>query len=225
MWISDIKEVYYAIVSAWQMLNGLIRIQEKKEINYVESCKTSLSLASSRFGQSLSELDLLHGKSIQELKSDFRSAYERCSESIQKYLKMFEKDDVVIPPEKVIEKLENDEYHLRCAECGKIAVILVREKLSYRDEMAYAYKGILNLTFLRLELIPTIRVSLDANDLKSLHQYLRKMMCYEGIDAYCPECNTIYCRKHYVLRETWDEGFYDCTYGTCPKNHTRIVHD
>jgi len=56
-------------------------------------------------------------------------------------------------------------------------------------------------------------------------EFMRKYHSYEGIDAYCPECDRIYCWNHYKLEEEWDEGFYDCTYGECPKGHKRMIDD
>ena len=67
---------------------------------------------------------------------------------------------------------------------------------------------------------------LDSKDLKGLHSYLKiDIQLEEGMDAYCPKCDSIYCSEHYTTEEEWDEGFYDCTYGTCPKGHRRIIHD
>ncbi len=47
----------------------------------------------------------------------------------------------------------------------------------------------------------------------------------EVLDAYCPECYKIYCRAHYDINEKWEEGFYDCSYGTCPNGHRRMIDD
>ena len=67
----------------------------------------------------------------------------------------------------------------------------------------------------------------EQDKLAEIHSYLEKssIIFEEGIDAYCPECNEIYCGAHYDTEEEWDEGFYDCTYGTCPEGHKRIIHD
>ncbi len=46
-----------------------------------------------------------------------------------------------------------------------------------------------------------------------------------GLDAYCPDCDKVYCRLDYNVDEKWDEGFYDCTYGTCPQGHRRLLDD
>jgi len=45
------------------------------------------------------------------------------------------------------------------------------------------------------------------------------------IDAFCPDCDKIYCRNHYNVTEEWDEGYYDCSYGICPKGHRRMIDD
>ena len=45
------------------------------------------------------------------------------------------------------------------------------------------------------------------------------------MDAYCPTCDRVYCRDHYQTEERYDEGFYDCTYGTCPQGHRRMIDD
>lgn len=42
----------------------------------------------------------------------------------------------------------------------------------------------------------------------------------------CRECNEPYCENCWTLGpEQFDDGFYDCTEGTCPAGHTQIVHD
>jgi hypothetical protein len=45
------------------------------------------------------------------------------------------------------------------------------------------------------------------------------------VDAYCPECDKIYCWEHYNAKEEYDGGFYDCTYGEYPKSHKRMIDD
>lgn len=47
----------------------------------------------------------------------------------------------------------------------------------------------------------------------------------EWAPFYCPECNACYCRTHWRQVMQFDEGFYDCTYGTCPRGHTRMLDD
>jgi hypothetical protein len=62
-----------------------------------------------------------------------------------------------------------------------------------------------------------------AGDVRGLH----------ALDAlltpfYCPHCDSVYCREHWQLQTVFDDeipGWYDCTYGTCPAGHRRIVDD
>lgn len=42
----------------------------------------------------------------------------------------------------------------------------------------------------------------------------------------CPKCNAVYCRKHWQpIEPEMDEGFYDATYGTCPRGHRVMLDD
>ena len=52
----------------------------------------------------------------------------------------------------------------------------------------------------------------------------------EWASFYCPQCDKAYCQKHWQTEIVFDDdpampGWYDCTYGTCPKGHRRIVDD
>ena len=42
---------------------------------------------------------------------------------------------------------------------------------------------------------------------------------------WCPACAASYCHRHWVTEEVMDEGFYDCTYGTCPEGHRTMLDD
>lgn len=52
-----------------------------------------------------------------------------------------------------------------------------------------------------------------------------------GVDAdfvafHCWECGRVYCDQCWGGRRmTFDEGFYDCTYATCPEGHEQIIDD
>lgn len=51
----------------------------------------------------------------------------------------------------------------------------------------------------------------------------------EWASFYCPPCDRIYCQKHWQLEIEIENdplpSWYDCTHGTCPKGHRRIVDD
>ncbi|MFX1478459.1 MAG: hypothetical protein ACFFCI_10020, partial [Promethearchaeota archaeon] len=66
---------------------------------------------------------------------------------------------------------------------------------------------------------------LQKKDLRGVHNFMKEHHTYEGLDAYCPECNKIYCWEHYNAKEEYDDSFYDCTMGICPKGHERMIDD
>ncbi len=64
-----------------------------------------------------------------------------------------------------------------------------------------------------------------------LYGTVRELYDYddEWASFYCPQCARVYCRKHWHIEVQFDDdglpGWYDCTYGTCPQGHRRIVDD
>jgi predicted RNA-binding Zn-ribbon protein involved in translation (DUF1610 family) len=42
---------------------------------------------------------------------------------------------------------------------------------------------------------------------------------------WCPRCGASYCGYDYRSWVTFDEGFYDATYGVCPEGHERELDD
>ncbi|MFX0034569.1 MAG: hypothetical protein ACFE9I_02875 [Candidatus Hermodarchaeota archaeon] len=79
-------------------------------------------------------------------------------------------------------------------------------------------------TFLYIARNGLSKVISELNILK-VHNFLKKYHTHEGLDAYCPEYNKIYCWEHYNAREEFDDGFYDYTYGECPEGHKRMIDD
>ncbi|MBV9384722.1 MAG: hypothetical protein JOY82_22805 [Streptosporangiaceae bacterium] len=48
---------------------------------------------------------------------------------------------------------------------------------------------------------------------------------WELAPFYCPDCGLCYCRADWHTYVLFDEGFYDCTMGTCPAGHRHMVDD
>ena len=47
---------------------------------------------------------------------------------------------------------------------------------------------------------------------------------HEYAPCYCPDCGSSYCAKHWRLDERLKgDWWYDCTYGTCPHGHRRVI--
>lgn len=52
-----------------------------------------------------------------------------------------------------------------------------------------------------------------------------RRIAWEMAPFYCPECERTYCHADWNIYVVFDEGFYDCTRGTCPAGHRHMVDD
>lgn len=48
---------------------------------------------------------------------------------------------------------------------------------------------------------------------------------HEYAPFWCPNCRCCYCKTHFKSYAAFDDGFFDCYYGTCPKGHKRMLVD
>ena len=122
---------------------------------------------------------------------------------------------------------DKEEYHILCDVCGKTAMVF--KMGPFLGKRGFVYSGITHETAFPAENLPKVFELLGKNDIKGLHAFLHKDLdVYEGLDAYCPECDKVYCADHMKMEVVMDEddpAFYDCTYGTCPKGHRRMIDD
>lgn len=65
---------------------------------------------------------------------------------------------------------------------------------------------------------PTIEAAVGASDGSTLCRF-------ELAPFWCPDCEQAYCHRHWTTEVVMDEGFYDCTYGTCPQGHRVMIDD
>ncbi|MFC1885898.1 hypothetical protein ACFLZM_02440, partial [Thermodesulfobacteriota bacterium] len=123
-------------------------------------------------------------------------------------------------------KISDKEYQLPCSVCGEIAVIFKIGVPKSIERKSLIYTGITHETG-NVGNAERIFEWLEGDKISEVHFHVMKYVTMEeGIDAYCPECDRIYCRSHYNPGEKWEDGWwYDCTYGTCPEGHKRIIHD
>jgi predicted RNA-binding Zn-ribbon protein involved in translation (DUF1610 family) len=64
--------------------------------------------------------------------------------------------------------------------------------------------------------LPFVKRALEDGNSAALYA-----MDSEYVSSFCPQCGCHYCRKHWEQEVAYDDGFYDCTYGTCPDGHRR----
>jgi len=220
MWITDVKEAYYNVVAGWQMLDAVA----KGKKTYVASSQRFLEAANSRVAQCISELRSVDDKLALELETKLQRAFNACHAAIVKELEPYIAPQHPNPPRNQIIQINEGEYHLPCMVCGEIAVIF--ELGGVLGESGIIYHGITHRTSLDLLMKDSIVQCLKHTNIAGIHSLVQEKKSMEdGLDAYCPRCDKIYCKRHYNVTEEWDEGFYDCSYGTCPEGHRRIIDD
>jgi hypothetical protein len=129
------------------------------------------------------------------------------------------------PYPRVIDR-DRQRFALPCSACGKTAVGIVCQP----DDRSGVYvSGIARQTFLGVgdpAAADRVAAWLRAGDLAALHSFIeRDEREGGGLDAYCPDCDRVYCREHYQVREEWDQGFYHSAHGECPQGHRRKIDD
>jgi hypothetical protein len=222
IWGDDVKELYYNTVAAWEMLDGAV----KGEIKYFETCKGFLEGAKSRWAQCASELRAIDAPAAQALNEALEKGFTQCYDAISSEVKQFAPKRKIEPPKTRFCKISDKEYQLPCSICGIIAVTFKIDVDRWRNEAALIYTGITHQTGLDPNLAKPIFEFLEKGQIAEAHQLLQDYVTMEeGIDAYCPDCDKIYCWEHYNPVEEFDDGFYDDTMGTCPEGHTRMIDD
>jgi hypothetical protein len=129
------------------------------------------------------------------------------------------------PPLERVVKVSNSEYNLPCSVCGKVSFVVQITVPPWGDAEKLVISGICAQQAFDLDFASRAFLLLDAGDLRGLYALVQEAGNFPGIDAYCPECDAIYCREHYNAEEEYDEGFYDDTHGTCPRGHRRMIDD
>jgi len=202
-----------------------LNLSVNDKIENLNHSKDFLYIGRSRLVQFVSELKVLENNNLPNLVNKVEKSYERC-------WKAFFNEFVIINPEienkepfQTVLELSNTIYQLPCSICGKISVEFKLGYGRFDREESLVFSGITHSRSFMKKLSSTIFKILKAKNLKGAHEFMIKYHGYEGLDAYCPECDRIYCWEHYNAREEWDEGFYDCTMGTCPQGHQRLIDD
>ncbi len=223
LWIGDTQELYYQLLTAFDLHKQNLR-EGKPDYRAVQ---LTLGSAKSRLEQVLSELVTVNHHTVEELHTELTDAFDdlwkplAIEAGIQELLS---KKSLETPAAPVIE-ISGDEYHLTCAICGEIAFIFRTEIPHHCDEQRLIFKGITHTSDITLKYSRAIFKLLKKNNIRKAHELLQQFGIEDGIDAFCPECNQIFCHGHFHLKELWEEGFYDCTVGTCPNGHRRVVDD
>ncbi|MBI3813321.1 MAG: hypothetical protein HY279_02495 [Nitrospinae bacterium] len=217
----DAKEAYFGTVTAWELLEAASG-ERKGNTENSRRARWALETAKSRALQCASAL-----KGYENLQIELSNAFDACYREISAALDAIAPRQEEKPPNEIIVKKSADEYQLLCSVCGAVSWILKKGKSDDGKDWIQ-YKGISSGMGLNAEDSPVLFDLLAQGNLADVHRHIyNKYVSSDvmGIDAYCPECKTIYCARHYNVYETYDEGFYDETIGTCPKGHRRKLND
>ena len=221
LWISDVKDVYYNTVSAWEMLNSA----SKGKLEYLDNSRNFLHIARGRLAKSISELKFYKEEIVFNLIKEVEISFENCWNAFYFEFDRLTPSKKIIKPFPRIIKVSDSEYHLPCSVCGKISVEYNIGFGRFDKHESLVYTGITHSRSLRKDLASELFEILKNENLPKVHQFMQKYHSQEGLDAYCPQCDSIYCWEHYKAREEYDDGFYDCTCGECPNGHRRMIDD
>jgi hypothetical protein len=71
------------------------------------------------------------------------------------------------------------------------------------------------------EKVAALRSVLDSADARGLHE-----LDFEYAPFYCPPCNAVYCHRHWVRWDVFDDdSWHDSIRGRCPQAHERMLED
>lgn len=223
IWIGDVKEFIFNLVSAWEMLQTISVVNTMLE--NIENSKGFLYAARNRLSQIKSELNIFESHHSSDLIEKADKSFKECWDAFWSIYNVILPDKDIISPSKKVIKISDLEYHLPCSVCSISAVKFRIGYGRFDKRESLVFRGITLETSLNVDLANELFKILENQDLLGAHNFMRNYHSLEGMDAYCPECDKIYCWEHYNAWEEYDEGFYDCTYGVCPKGHKRMIDD
>lgn len=191
----------------------------------IDDSKSYLYAARNRLSQIISQLNIFQSRKSSRLIEQVEIGFKECWNAFWiNYNELLPKEGFVKPAKRII-KTSDLEYTLPCSVCGKIAVNFKIGFGRLDEKESLVFRGITLETSLKVDLANILFKILEEDDLLGIHNFMKKYHSLEGVDAYCPECDKLYCWEHYDAKEEYDDGFYDCTYGECPKGHRRMIDD
>jgi len=114
---------------------------------------------------------------------------------------------------------EEKTFTLKCAECGKDAVIF-----TIKDNLVSVKHFLNEYDTNKIERFDVER-AVESHKPSRLDALLR-IGREDGLEVYCPMCNAVYCKDHWRTRTVIDsDGFFDYVEGICPKGHEVTLID
>ena len=107
-----------------------------------------------------------------------------------------------------------------CAQCGEVAATI---RLNEQGQLVQEGFWGTSTEAVSPNVQPVIEAALATANADALYQLDRFWAPF-----YCPTCRRVYCYNHWLIIPEFDEdfpGWYDCSYGTCPQGHRRLIDD
>ncbi|HEY2825215.1 MAG TPA: hypothetical protein VGI83_06695, partial [Gemmatimonadales bacterium] len=108
---------------------------------------------------------------------------------------------------------------LACAACGKAAVAFATTPRGVHcGTLSPVNHGPLYVD----EAGATLTALIEAGDARAVLNFL-STEGGPGCDAWCPDCNRLYCKDHYAIEAKWSGSWHEATDATCPLGHWREI--
>ncbi|MDE2293014.1 MAG: hypothetical protein KGL53_13105, partial [Elusimicrobia bacterium] len=113
-----------------------------------------------------------------------------------------------------------------CAACGERAATLTLwgerpPGAAGLEGASVGFEGFVSNGAVSVKDPGAVKEALAAGDLPKL-----RFLVGDPTDFWCIDCGACYCCEHWRPHEpVFDGGFYDMTYGTCPKGHRHEIDD
>jgi hypothetical protein len=112
---------------------------------------------------------------------------------------------------------KDEDYVLPCAACGESAVTY---RLRKDGVQANSISSVFPTTYWKGEEAQRLVELLAEGGARAVLDYLASPG-RGSCDAFCPQCDRIYCREHYAVDEIWSGSWHEASYATCPLGHER----
>lgn len=116
-------------------------------------------------------------------------------------------------------------YALPCALCDADAVTLTIQRVVSVGPEQMVVTSLSPVTVFRALAGPRMAdlvAILDGGGVAAVVQHLRGTQP-GGCDAWCAECDRIYCKTHYAVEAQWNGSWHEATFATCPLGHEHTI--
>ncbi len=179
LWIADVKELYYNIVSAWEFLIHSKKIENKS----INNSKTFLYIARNGLSKVISELNIFKSERSSNIINKAEQTFKECWDAFWEIFNIVYNNKEIISSVKSVIKVSDSIYQLLCSVCGKVAVEFRIGYGRFDEKESLVFRGITHEISLDLNLAKMLFRVLQEENLLAIHNFLKKYHTYEGLDA------------------------------------------